>query len=53
MTQLLQPLLVAWALWSAFGLRRWTARLGLYVALALIDLSACLWLFVSLPSPQM
>ncbi len=30
------PLLIAWGLWSAFSLRHWAARLGVYAALLLV-----------------
>ena len=26
------PLIAAWGVWSAFGWRRWAARLGVYIA---------------------
>ncbi|MGO9768547.1 MAG: hypothetical protein ACLPSW_03125 [Roseiarcus sp.] len=47
------PLLAAWALWSALGVRHWAARLALYVAFLAADFALCAWLFFGSVQPQM
>jgi hypothetical protein len=47
------PLLAAWALWSALGIRHWAARLSLYVAFLAADFALCAWLFFGTVRPQM
>ncbi len=47
------PLLAAWALWSALGLRHWAARLALYLVFVAADFALCAWLFFSGVQPQM
>jgi hypothetical protein len=47
------PLLAAWALWSALGLRHWAARLALYLVFVAADFALCAWLFFGAVQPQM
>ncbi len=47
------PLLVAWGLWSALGIRRWAARSGLYAGLVVADFGVFVWLFLNSGRPQM
>lgn len=47
------PLLAAWALWSALGIRHWAARLSLYAGFLMADFALCAWLFFGAVQPQM
>lgn len=46
------PLLIAWGIWSGFGLRHWAGRLALYGVIVLCEICLFGWLFVQNP-PQM
>jgi hypothetical protein len=47
------PLLAAWALWSALGVRHWAARMAFYLAFLAADFGLCAWLFFGGVQPQM